>query len=405
MAHKRGHGAGTSWVWAHILALLIFASVTFRGVSGTCHHEFYNGTYGDVKTGAALYAPLLGVTCSEECHEKAARWGGAYGGNNDVVDPLKCAELCANNVTGCEVWSHRPSSRSCEYKQRLVSEKAGPVLAQHDTAVSRPASCDDEWLPLLDGLAYSAPEIVNPCFQTDKTYGEAKAGSCKDAAVLYVLGSQRTIDLGVRNGWWDEEQTFAFNNIGMTDCQAFCSRNYDIFSRCGGFTFLSLDDGTEVCLLKEAIDCLPALGDRVGAIAGFNSTCNKESEVLEPWFSDCEKPRCTQLHSKGLFLQDQTFAPDHQCHYHMGSNEEVRSCLADKWVLVSGGSNSILFYLNWVNQISPGLLHTHREGIRTGRVTLVDTVVSAAGQVIYMVSVCAHAPRFRHAPQYTTLAD
>ena len=49
-------------------------------------------------------------------------------------------------------------------------------------------------------------------------------------------------------------------------------------------------------------------------------------------------------------------------------------CLNGRWFLLSGGSNAILTYMNWVNAISPGTLHPQRDGLRTYYVDVVDVV-------------------------------
>ena len=56
-------------------------------------------------------------------------------------------------------------------------------------------------------------------------------------------------------------------------------------------------------------------------------------------------------------------------------------CLDGSWVLVSGGSNAILTYINWINSISPGLLHTQRESLRTFYVDVVDIIFDLNGKV------------------------
>ena len=77
-----------------------------------------------------------------------------------------------------------------------------------------------------------------------------------------------------------------------------------------------------------------------------------------------------------------SYIPEGECFYHFHTREQALRCLQGKWLLVSGGSNSIIFAMAIVNYLVPGLLDAARDSIATGILSFLDVILDAEGNVI-----------------------
>jgi hypothetical protein len=186
------------------------------------------------------FAPLVGVACGGDCHRRASFWGGAVGGDADVVGPEACQELCrsfsgmhAAGGGACVAWTLARTAggingSACELHGAPLPPAAA-ASAAHDSAsrssvrshlghapgrdnhtdddsASGPAACDKtSWLAFPDGLAVSpgghpgwlrqdteeaaaAAESETDdgglCYAHGLAYGWASLGAAADAKVL-----------------------------------------------------------------------------------------------------------------------------------------------------------------------------------------------------------------------------
>ena len=353
--------------------------------------ECYNipgGVYGNVHDGAAAYAPLVGVTCTGKCHEEAQAWGGAVGPKTNIFHPGQCAEICAN-TSDCEVWTWRKDEKSCEYRKARTNLSPMWVQDHSYDAFSGPVNCSQRWLPTFETLQQISPDDpVSSCPTQDRIYGDLSSGSCSDSKVVEVFGSEKVLALGIEQQWWPRNATSdsEFIVYNVDSCRDICNSMSDV---CGGYTFTYLQDNSTVCLLKEEPSCTPVFGTKTNTFAGTSGSClltaEGEEGEIDPFFTQCETPRCKEPHDKGTFIDDVVFKPsDHNCFYHIADRREMLECMEGSWYLVSGGSNAILTYLNWVNSIKPGLLHTQRDDIRTFYSDMVDVVFDTEGNVLFL---------------------
>ena len=371
------------------LAVAAIVAVGVRGLDPEMPCKAMRGRYGEPGGGSGGYAELVGVRCGGECHDAAARWGGAVGPPSDAGSPDECALACGA-VPGCDVWSLEGGS--CYLKREMAGPL--PLLARAETALSgapMPGAClaSNRWLPPLEGLPIiQERQEADGCFLTGQSYGDAAAGACGEAAVVAAIGPAGAVAEGVAQGWWGESVAEEGDPGG---CQQRCST---LGGACGGFTLLQLqpgeypgaEEGVEgpspaaLCLLRAPMECEPAYGPRLGAVAGPPSGCLSSDDD-----SACEElPRCTKPDVEGEFVRD-TLVPASGCGYHVPGEgpEGILGCLGGRWQMLNGGSNAILLAMAWANAISPGLLNPVRDGMRTGHTDVLDLVWTANGTLLH----------------------
>ena len=80
------------------------------------------------------------------------------------------------------------------------------------------------------------------------------------------------------------------------------------------------EDGGGECLLEEDY-----FGTKVNTVAGIPGACvASESEAVDPYFAECDMPRCTKPHSKGTFVDGLVYKPsEERCFYHMA---DAKTC-------------------------------------------------------------------------------
>ena len=247
------------------------------------------------------FAPLLGVACGGDCHRRASFWGGAVGGDADVVGPEACQELCRSlsHAAGgaCVAWTLARSAggngSACElHGAPPPAPPAAAAAATHDPASrssarshlgrppdrdgytddsseSGPAACDKtSWLAFPDGLAVSPGGHPGPgwlrqdteeaapvptesddggeCYAHGRAYGWASLGAAADAKVLRCFGPDGALRHGVLQGWWGGDAAAAAAGVGSgagvsvtrpAQCQAKCAET----DGCAWFTMLALE--------------------------------------------------------------------------------------------------------------------------------------------------------------------
>ena len=148
--------------------------------------------------------------------------------------------------------------------------------------------------------------------------------------------------------------------------------------------------------------CAAAEVDAVAMETALPNAYNESSGECVP-----EAPRCREPETAGTFTRG-TFVPDEDCFFHQFTPEQVVQCLAEPaqdheasgsvgstptdessgsspgvgaasgWVVVAGGSNAILFFNTLANYLAPGSLDIGRDGVATGKATVIDVVFDGA---------------------------
>jgi len=311
------------------------------------------GQYGDVQKGAASFAQLVGVACSGKCYADASRWSAVAlkNGNASVDDAITCRGICASTEE-CEVWSLQDGE--CKL---LRTVEGWPVLGTvgAEDAISGPVSCGSAFLPFPEGMSTKDTTSISlpsqpDCFPTDVVYGGGK-NVCEKAQLLEVHATASTLARGQNEGWWVEGDVSLVpvdQPLEIEQCQAACVRS----SVCAGFTLSS-----GVCQLRASIDCKPSFGlagvpsttDLIGTttFAGTRLGCVNQSHIAEgaladPYYTACDTPRCSTPVTEGFFMPDGTFAPD-GCHLDYLGQERASDLMDGRWMVLTGGSNTILF--------------------------------------------------------------
>ncbi|QDZ21555.1 hypothetical protein A3770_06p40730 [Chloropicon primus] len=396
--------------WSCGISVLL-VSGGFLSTSGTasalvtekCHgYQLTAGTYGEPSSssssaGAAAFAPLVGVACGESCYREALAWyGEGVLVDKHIMHPSECEELC-QQLSDCEVFTWKKSEFKCEFKK--ATTWASPMWTEDSgyDSFSAPRDCGVKWMTPFDGLRKGDGEET--CYAAGKSFGEAEGGACADLETLEVSGQSDLLAFGTAQGWWPSNATTSGVSVmNATSCQERCESGV-VPGACAGFTFSfgeNLSQG--LCVLKgklptNAAGAVPQtcgletsslLGVSPPTVAGVPNACVGDVEEVDPFFADCDTPRCKEPHNEGEFVDGWVYAPKGtKCSYHVASTEDHLKCLEGSWILVSGGSNAILTYLNWINTIKPGHLHTQREDMRTFYVDMVDIVFDLNGEIVF----------------------
>mmetsp|Transcript_27935 Transcript_27935/g.41247 ORF Transcript_27935/g.41247 Transcript_27935/m.41247 type:complete len:1849 (+) Transcript_27935:56-5602(+) len=263
----------------------------------------------------------------------------------------------------CELFSAAP-----EKDHVLAFTKGGHVTA--------PKTCDSTvWLPFLEStkeLPSNTEEEIEGqnCWISDHSYGRIEDGACDNAKIVAVHAQDAILELGKSQGWWATESAtgtitlesyFGDNIPSPSYCLEACMTNQD----CGGWELIN-----EACVLKSRLSCGPTLtsSNALKSFAGVNGCINPDSEdpavqnaldmdTSDHFFLDCSRPRCTKPHSEGSWVED-TFIPDYKaenaCWYKQYTPEDLYSdCAQDRWIVISGGSNTLSFFIQMVNLFAP----------------------------------------------------
>ena len=138
----------------------------------------------------------------------------------------------------------------------------------------------------------------------------------------------------------------------------------------GGFTL-----SAGVCQLRTPADCSPLIGivpdaplgdsDQFVApkgkvVAGMRERCvtsdDRAVTAIPDWMKVCDKPRCVEPPLSGMFSDD-TFVPD-ECYLDVFTAVTAFAELSGRWVVVMGGSNSLLLSQTLGNMFTPGVFGT-----------------------------------------------
>ena len=307
------------------------------GSPGWCQGDV-PGRYGDLRLGAAGFAPLVGKACAGPCYAECARWStiALTHGDRPVDDPIACRQLC-RDTDGCDVFTHEDGAcslmRTFNGSPALSSVgTASPNATSSGGAISGGATCELHYLPFPDAISVSDVASDDPqCVPDGVVYGEGE-GACAVAALLAIHATPTTISRGSNQGWWDAAatasgvapQSVALVEEGAALTTAQCQERCAVTGGCAGFTV-----SAGVCQLRTELACSPRFG-LVGesarehlaastAVAGLVQLCVNSSDIAagkppDPFYTACNTPRCSEPTVDGVFRTDGTFAPS-SCHY------------------------------------------------------------------------------------------
>jgi len=338
----------------------------------------YCSTNGECETCAEFYERVEMSAGNATCVAKVFTF----------VVRAKCCDLSGrledslkfeHSPGACELFSAAP-----ENDHVLAFTKGGHVTA--------PKTCDATvWLPYLESIkeipsyAEDGEEEGGGCWISGHSYGRIEDGACSDAKIIAVHAQDSLIELGKTQGWWATESdldTIKFDSYmgddypSPSDCLDACMSNQD----CGGWELAN-----EACVLKSRLSCSPTLARSsiLNSFAGVNGCVNPDSAIpaeanaldtSDNFFLDCGRPRCTQPHNEGVWVED-TFIPDYNaenaCWYKQYTQEDLYSdCAQDRWIVISGGSNSLIFFIQMVNLFAP----IRRNGASAHFITPAETI-------------------------------
>lgn len=321
----------------------------------------------------------------------------------DLEEPDKSVETrCSNN------WCTDAKDRDCcanpfpdeHWNEPMTCSTGSPVRIwgchytccisddQEDEDSSEPSdeASSENWSSPVNLKERSAMDLLSSprtasdgrsCWLHGYSYGVGKDGACGNADIVAVHASRRTLDVGTSQGWWPSTAKLRkippSTTFSPLDCQKACDSNHF----CGGW---QLNRGA--CILREHLDCSPTISKvkslwanssspvsshiPSSVIAGVKDCVdvqppdgieNAALDVSDNWFTDCDLPRCTAPHTKGTYV-GHTFVPDSDdgeaCWYkHFSPEELYEDCAQDRWIIVSGGSNSLSTFAQIVNTFAP----------------------------------------------------
>jgi len=220
-------------------------------------------------------------------------------------------------------------------------------------------------------------EYTEPCWIPNYDYGS----SCRDTHVFRVVSASRDVlHWGNVHGWWNMFTTTALLDETMTSplqCLLACelladnNDNTTTTTTCQGWEWHS----NELCvLLQFAIDsdttsssddCRLVRSEEEHIVSGIPGCLNVTTTHLvdtsdwtfSPDPSTCteeqKQPRCTSPPSNGTWNLD-TFLPDDDCVLKTFLPDQLYSdCLPNRWIVLNGGSNVLIFYMQLVNLLAP----------------------------------------------------
>jgi len=333
--------------------------------------DLYNKMYEDLAGG-----DILGETKST-CGDLTITFVMESGcciftGGREDSSATAAAAAAATATGACELFTAAPEN------DHVLSFMEG-------SHITSPKTCDATmWLPFLESTealpssAVEDDEIAETsnntneklCWVSDHSYGIVADGACGDADIIIVYAPDSVIQLGKTQGWWKTTKEGDARSVYLisieagtffaSKCQQACIDNQD----CGGWEFLN----NESCILKSKLNCSPTLArsSTYKSVAGVKGCVNPDSNVpaernaldtSKLWYLNCDQPRCTTPHSDGSWAED-TFIPDYEadnaCWYKQFTPQELYDdCAQDKWIVISGGSNTLSFFIQMVGLFAP----------------------------------------------------
>ena len=385
-------------------------------------------------TRRACLLSYSGASCGgADCAAAARRW---------TLPPLpaqnhtqaSCRALCAQSAE-CEVWTLHVATRMCELKRRL---RHAVSIDADAGAVSGPRDCNTPWLPFpelaplrarLDPSRDPTTLELPPC----SVQGHLPTNGC----VSRAYGHRNMLAAAVALSWLAEEDArpLALAERALLDadaCAALCDADG---SACEAWAHVPLayDEGADEAAREQQAgfygESLCALfaqchGERDGAnmsmadarelsapaVSGFGAHSGRcalvETQVAitsrlpneyNQTTGECipSLPRCRRPHTAGEFshgtlvpkeTEASEAADSEGCFYHIFTPEQVEQCMRGRWLLLSGGSNTILLFQTVVAFMAPGLLDIAKDDVATFQSTVIDVVLDGNGGAQYVHS-------------------